>query len=82
VVTIQGGLPGRDNRMNINREDDMTHTESHTWDMDAAWDFTGPADPDALEQSHDYGTGKTVIARAWWDAEAAMLQARNEEERR
>jgi hypothetical protein len=57
-------------------------TNEQLLDLDGTFDFEAPADPDALEQSHDYGTGKTVIARAWWDAEAAMLQALNEEERR
>jgi hypothetical protein len=51
-----------------------------------------PYDPDALEMRTYLGQligelppeepAETAIARAWWDAEAAMAKVRNEEERR
>lgn len=61
-----------------------TRTDAHQWDMDAAWDWTGPCDPDVLEI-------RTVIGRRedddpWlsrcWHGEDAWEKAANSDRAR
>jgi hypothetical protein len=56
--------------MNINREDGMTdsRTDAYSFDMDAAWDWTGPADPDVLEMQSRLADAPDDLwlARAYW----------------